>query len=79
MATTLGLDQLLYGFSLFDLLGTFLIPGPVGDFAVEIGSALSYFASRFTGRAPPEPTGRDLGQVFGVEGSSSEKGNQGGA
>lgn len=55
------------------------MPGPVGDFAVEIGSALSYFASRFTGRAPPEPTGRDLGQVFGVEGTSSEKGNQGGA
>jgi len=47
------------------------------DFAVEIGSELSYFASRFTGRAPPEPTGRDIGQVFGVEGYSSEKGEAG--
>jgi hypothetical protein len=53
--------------------------GPAGDFAVEIGSELSYFASRFTGRAPPEPTGRDIGQVFGVEGYSSEKGEAGGA
>ena len=79
MATTLGLDQLLYASPSLICFGTFLILGPVGDFAVEIGSALSYFASRFTGRAPPEPTGRDLGQVFGVEGSSSEKGNQGGA
>jgi len=50
------------------------------DFAVEIGSELSYFASRFTGRPPPEPTGRDIGEVFrvGVEGSSPEKDGQGG-
>ena len=44
-----------------------------------VGSELSYFASRFTGRAPPEPTGRNIGQAFGVEGYSSEKGEAGGA
>jgi len=38
------------------------------DFAVEIGSELAYFASRLTGRRPPPPTKRSLGQAFGVEG-----------
>src|ERR1700755_2425188 len=42
---------------------------PVGDFAVEIGSEFTYFASRITGRRhQPAPTKRSLGQAFGVEG-----------
>jgi hypothetical protein len=40
--------------------------GPVGDFAVEIGSELSYFARRITGRQPA-PTKRSFGRAFGVE------------
>ncbi|KAH9992167.1 DUF300-domain-containing protein [Russula vinacea] len=44
------------------------------DFAVEIGSEFAYFASRLTGRPPPAPTVPNLGQAFGVEGYSSEKG-----
>jgi len=39
------------------------------DFAVEIGSALTYFASRIRGRRhQPAPNKRSLGQAFGVEG-----------
>jgi len=49
--------------------------GPVGDFAVEIGSELTYFASRITGRQhPPAPTKRSLGQAFGVEGYAQVEG-----
>lgn len=39
---------------------------PVGDFAVEIGSEFSYFASRITGRQH-QPTKRSFGRAFGVE------------
>ena len=43
----------------------------IGDFAVEIGSEFSYFASRITGREhQPSPTKRSFGQAFGVEGYS---------
>ncbi|KAI9508983.1 DUF300-domain-containing protein [Russula earlei] len=38
------------------------------DFAVEIGSELSYFASRLRGRSPPAQTKLDSGKAFGVEG-----------
>jgi hypothetical protein len=47
--------------------------GTTGDFAVEIGSELSYFAKRITGRRPSPPMGQNLGQAFGVEGYTSEK------
>ncbi|KAN0111855.1 DUF300 domain containing protein [Russula decolorans] len=36
------------------------------DFAVEIGSELTYFARRLTGRRSPGPTGKNLGQAFGL-------------
>jgi hypothetical protein len=73
LATTLGLYQLLYAFPprwIYDAL-THL--GPAGDFAVEIGSELAYFASRITGRPPPAPTVPNLGQAFGVEDYSPGK------
>jgi hypothetical protein len=41
--------------------------GRVADFAVEIGSALTYFASCITGRQH-QPTERSFGKAFGVEG-----------
>jgi hypothetical protein len=47
--------------------------GTTGDFAVEIGSELGYFARRLTGRRPRAPAGENFGQAFGVEGYSSEK------
>jgi hypothetical protein len=41
---------------------------PLGDFAVEIGSELSYFARRITGRqSQAAPTKRSFGRDFGVE------------
>jgi len=43
--------------------------GPVGDFAVEIGSEFSYFANRIRGRHhQPAPTKRSFGHAFRVEG-----------
>lgn len=51
------------------ILLTHLGAGTVGDFAVEIGSEFTYFASRITGRQhQPASTKRSLGQAFGVEG-----------
>lgn len=53
-----------------------------GDFAVEIGSALSYFGRRITGRLPPPSTAEpDFGQSsFGVAGYSPADGkSRGGA
>jgi hypothetical protein len=46
---------------------------PVGDFAVEIGSAISYFACRITGRQY-QPTKRSFGQAFGVDGYAKVEG-----
>jgi len=78
LATTLGLDQLMYAFHLISYSyvssSALTRSGPAGDFAVEIGSELSYFASRLSGRPPPAPTVPNLGQAFGVEGYSPEKG-----
>ena|SRR6266436_9626892 len=49
--------------------------GHVGDFAVEISSAFSYFFSRVTGRQhQPAPTKRSFGQAFGVEGYAQVEG-----
>ena len=47
--------------------------GTTGDFAVEIGSGLVYFARRLTGRRPPAPTGKNFGGASGVKGYLSEK------
>jgi hypothetical protein len=46
--------------------------GTTGDFAVEIGSSLAYFARHITGRPQPAPTGRNLEEVFSVEESVEE-------
>ena len=47
---------------------------PVGDFAVEIGSQFSYFASRITGREYQQaPTKQTFGQAFGVESYAQEE------
>jgi hypothetical protein len=49
--------------------------GHVGDFAVEIGSELSYFASSITGRLHQRaPTKRSFGRAFGVEGYAQVQG-----
>src|SRR5258707_14300907 len=41
----------------------------IGDFAIEIGSEFSYFASRIRGgQHPPTRTKRSFGRAFGVEG-----------
>jgi len=62
-------------FSLSRILLTHLGAGTVGDFAVEIGSEFSYFASRITGRQQqPGPTKRSFGQAFGVEGYAQVEG-----
>ena len=85
LATALGLDQLMYAFHhlvsyssvsmvYIDIPDALTHLGLAGDFAVEIGSEFAYFASRLTGRPPPAPTVPNLGQAFGVEGYSSEKG-----
>ena len=59
----------MYAFTFYSpfiqYIQTHLGAGPVGDFAVEIGSEFSYFASRITGRQPA-PTKRSFGQAFGV-------------
>jgi hypothetical protein len=70
LATALGLDQLMYAFLIFiSFRPTYLDGfGPSGDFAVEIGSELAYFASRLTGRPPSAPIRPNFGQAFGVEG-----------
>src|SRR6267154_6903299 len=47
--------------------------GSTGDFAVEIGSELTYFTRCLTGRRRSAPTGKNLGQAFGVEGYPSGK------
>jgi len=56
-----------------------LAPGATtGDFAVEIGSELSYFVHRLTGRRSSAPTTSktDLGRAFGVEDYSPIRGGQ---
>lgn len=47
--------------------------GHAADFAVEIGSALTYFASCITGRQH-QPTNRSFGKAFGVEGYTQVEG-----
>ena len=52
----------------------------VGDFAVEIGSELSYFGKRLTGRRALPPAEQEFGQAFGATGYSPADGkSRGGA
>ena len=62
---TLSLSHPIYTHITDKILGR----GPVGDFVVEIGSELSYFASLITGRRhqPAPSTKRSFGQAFDIE------------
>ena len=79
LATALGLDQFVYAVHLFcGHILTRALGRTAGDFAVEIGSELAYFASRLMCRRPPPPTTnkRNLAQAFGVEGYAPVGGGQ---
>ena len=64
--------------SLFYHILTLASGATAGDFALEIGSELSYFVRRLTGRRSSAPTTdkTDLGRAFGVEGYSPIRGGQ---
>jgi hypothetical protein len=57
---------------------TLALGSTAGDFAVEIGSELSYFVHRLTGRRSSARTTdkTDLGRAFGVEEYSPVRGGQ---